>query len=312
MLKPFEFDRSRVRAGFSARLDPDSRADFLLSEIESRMFERLDPIRITPTRILDIGCGLGRGLPSLLGRYPEAIGIGGDFSLPTLQAARAREIANARAGAGVRRWLARIGAAVASAGAAVASAGTAASNAGSNGIGPLLTCCDAQRLPFADASIDLVWSNLTAHWFDDPLAAIGEWYRVSRPGALLMFSAFGVDTLREVPLALGEHRPVFQDMHDWGDALSSAGFVDPVIEVERLTLSYGDAAALERDLDGLLAGARPAVAAATDPAAEPAADSATFASAVTIEITYGHAWCPSQKRRTDGYAPISIRRRDAG
>ena len=63
---------------------------------------------------------------------------------------------------------------------------------------PLRFAADAHALPIASNAIDMVWSNLAAHWFDDPLAAVAEWHRVIRPDGLLMFSAFGVDTLKEV------------------------------------------------------------------------------------------------------------------
>lgn len=290
MLKPIAFDRAQARAGFDRRTDPATRADFLLAEIESRLFERIEPIRLTPARILDLGCGLGRGLPGLLARYPRAECIAADFSLPTLRAASIRARDHLHAGRRMRGWLERIG--IERVGAAVAS--------GRNHPEPSWLCCDAQSLPLADGSIDLVWSNLVAHWFDDPLAAIGEWYRVSRPGGLLMFSAFGVDTLRELPATPDESTPVFQDMHDWGDALTTAGFADPVMEVERLKLEFTDHDALARDLDGLFVGMRMA------PPSK--ADSAPIRT-LTIEITYGHAWCPAEKRRSDGFSPLRFQPR---
>ncbi|MGE0315459.1 MAG: methyltransferase domain-containing protein [Lautropia sp.] len=291
MLEPIAFDRARLRAGFDARTDPQARADFLLAEIESRMFERLEPVRLAPACILELGCGLGRGLPTLLARFPGARCVAADFSFESLRAARRREAALLDAGSGLRRWLARIG---------------AAADPRPRPAAPQWLCCDAQALPLAEASVDLVWSNLVAHWFDDPLAAVGEWYRVVRPRGLVMFSAFGVDTLREVPDSDPPSRPVFQDMHDWGDALSAAGFADPVMETERLTLTFGDAAALARDLDGLLAGLQPRSAAPPAGASAPA-EAGDFARAVTIEVVYGHAWCPEAKRRDDGFEPLRFR-----
>ena len=291
MLKPIAFDRALARAGYDRRTDPAERADFLLAEIESRLFERIEPIRLAPSRILDLGCGLGRGLPALQARFPQAECIAADFSLPTLRQASERAHRRAHAGTGLRRWLARIGAAVANE-RRVAS--------------PSWLCCDAQSLPLAEASIDLLWSNLVAHWFDDPLAAVAEWHRVIRPGGLLMFSAFGVDTLRELPAVQGGATPVFQDMHDWGDALTSAGFADPVMEVERLSLEFSDDAAFARDLDGLLVGLRKGP---TDSAPEAMNATPTSKRMLTIEVTFGHAWCPDTKRRSDGYMPLSFRPR---
>ena len=61
-----------------------------------------------------------------------------------------------------------------------------------------------------------------------------------------MFSSFGPDTLFELRAAWaevdpGDHVHHFIDMHDYGDMLMAAGLADPVMDVERMTLTYGDA-----------------------------------------------------------------------
>jgi malonyl-CoA O-methyltransferase len=58
-----------------------------------------------------------------------------------------------------------------------------------------------------------------------------------------MFSCFGPDTLRELRqlhAQKGWPAPAheFTDMHDWGDMLVHAGFAEPVMDMERITLSY--------------------------------------------------------------------------
>lgn len=109
---------------------------------------------------------------------------------------------------------------------------------------------DAARLPLRDSSVDLLWSNLAWHWFGDPVGAAGEFHRVMRPDGLLMFSSFGVDTLRELR-RIGAELPDFPDMHDIGDLLGSVGFAAPVMDTERLTVTWSDPDSLLRDLRGL-------------------------------------------------------------
>ena len=62
MFKSNGVDPVAVRKQFDRRGAALSDADFLLRDVEEQMFERFDPIRISPTRIVDLGCGLGDGL----------------------------------------------------------------------------------------------------------------------------------------------------------------------------------------------------------------------------------------------------------
>lgn len=114
-------------------------------------------------------------------------------------------------------------------------------------------CADAQALPLADASIDLVHSSLCLQWCEDPGLAIAEFRRVLRPGGLLLFSTFGPDTLKELRAAFAEvddrpHVSRFVDMHDIGDALLVSGFRDPVLEREDFVLTYADLPRLMHEL----------------------------------------------------------------
>jgi malonyl-CoA O-methyltransferase len=43
----------------------------------------------------------------------------------------------------------------------------------------------------------------------------------------------------------------FTDMHDWGDMLVHAGFAEPIMDMERITLSYSSADKLLDELRGL-------------------------------------------------------------
>lgn len=114
-------------------------------------------------------------------------------------------------------------------------------------------CADMHRLPFASASLDLVFSNLAISWGRDVPAIIAELRRVMRPGAMLVFTCFGSDTLIELSSAwqrLSQNPPLrqFPDMHDVGDELVRAGFREPVMDTEHLVLEYPDLPSLLREL----------------------------------------------------------------
>jgi malonyl-CoA O-methyltransferase len=163
-------------------------------------------------------------------------------------------------------------------------------------------CGDIERLPIATGSVDLAVSNLALQWCD-PLAAFTEFRRVLAPGGLLVFTTFGPDTLKELRAAwqaadAGPHVHGFLDMHDLGDLLVHAGFADPVLDVDRLTLTYGEVLDVLRDLKAL--GAHNAAASRTR-GLTGKQRFARFRAAyearrrdgmipATYEVVYGHAW----------------------
>jgi malonyl-CoA O-methyltransferase len=111
-------------------------------------------------------------------------------------------------------------------------------------------------LPLATASVDLVFSNLMLQWCDDVPGALAEVRRVLSPGGLFACSTFGPDTLHELRASWAtvdadSHVNRFLDLHDVGDALVRAGFVEPVLDVERVVLTYPDSFALMRDLKAI-------------------------------------------------------------
>lgn len=112
---------------------------------------------------------------------------------------------------------------------------------------------DARSLPVADHRVDVVFSNLLLPWFDDPGTVFTEIARVLRKDGLFAFATLGPDSLLELRRAwqavdANAHVNRFPDMHDVGDALVRAGLRDPVLDVDRLAISYPDCRALFRDL----------------------------------------------------------------
>ena len=206
--------KTLARRSFESAAAAYDQASALQQEVGQRLLQRLDLVKIQPDRILDLGSGTGQCIPDLLARYKKAQVVALDIALPMLWRARKRG-----------RWLRK----------------------------PGCVCADAERLPFADSSFDLVFSNLMLQWCVELEVVFTELQRVLRPGGLLLFTSFGPDTLHELRGSWQQvdgysHVNAFADMHDVGDALLRTRFADPVMDVERLTVTYADVWKLMREL----------------------------------------------------------------
>ena len=103
------------------------------------------------------------------------------------------------------------------------------------------------------ASVEMLWANMALHESADPQALMAEWHKALQVGGFVMFSCLGPDSareLREIYLALGWPPAGHQltDMHDWGDMLVQGGFAEPVMDMERITLTYETPERLLREL----------------------------------------------------------------
>jgi len=81
------------------------------------------------------------------------------------------------------------------------------------------------------------------HWVDDLPALLQAWHAAIAVDGFLMFSCFGPDTLLQLrrlyaQLGWGPAASAWTDMHDLGDSLVHAGFADPVMDMEQITLSW--------------------------------------------------------------------------
>jgi malonyl-CoA O-methyltransferase len=268
-----------VRRAFERAAKTYDEAAVLQREVCARLLGHLDPIRLLPRRAVDLGCGTGHAFDALAKRFPSAAVVGIDIAPAMLARARERS-----------RWWRRL-------------AGARA---------PALVCADAERLPLASASVELVFSNLALQWCE-PSRVFAESARALTSGGLILFSTFGPDTLRELRAAFAEadgapHVNRFVDMHDLGDALLHAGFADPVMEMERITVEYDSVLAVARDLKAIGAvNSLPARARGlpgrhrwqrmTEAYERLRRDGVLPA---TWEVVYGHAWKVPPKRLADG------------
>jgi malonyl-CoA O-methyltransferase len=107
-----------------------------------------------------------------------------------------------------------------------------------------------------ESASQLVWANMALHMAQDPQALITQWHRALAVDGFLMFSCFGPDTLQELrglyeSLGWPPLSHEFTDMHDWGDMLVAAGFAEPVMDMERITLTFETPERLLLELRGL-------------------------------------------------------------
>lgn len=283
-MNEFEIDKKQVRRAFSRAAQDYDAAAVLQREVCVRMLEKLDIVKLQPARVLDVGSGTGWGTRQLGERYPKADVTALDIAIGMLQHAR-----------GTGSWWQKLFA----------------------GKRESYLCADVESLPIASGSVDMVWSNLALQWCNDLPATFVELQRVIKVDGLLMFSSFGVDTLQELRTAFYgvdgyNHLNRFADMHDIGDMLVAAGFADPVMEMERLTLTYDDVRAVMQDLKSI--GAHNATAGRAPGMMGKAAWQRVTENyeklrrngklPATFEIIYGHAWKPAPKVMADGRAIV--------
>lgn len=213
------FDPRAVRRAFGRAAQGYSQAAVLQREVESRLLEQLQYLddRV-PATVLDLGSGPGSASAALKARWGRKCRVLAlDLALPMLREVQAKS----------RFWR------------------------------PLHAVqADARALPFADDSLDLVFSNLCLQWVDDLPRALAELRRVLREGGLLVFSTFGPETLielREAYARAGFTPPLspFAAIQQVGEALVAQGFKNPVLERDRFTLTYPDTTALMRDLKAI-------------------------------------------------------------
>ncbi len=220
--QPFGLDRPGIRTSFDRASASYEAAAVLQARVADELVGRLEPFNFTPEVILDLGAGTGRMTGELKRRYRRSLVVALDLAPGMLREARRHQ--------SFFRRFERV-------------------------------CADATRLPIADASVDVVVSSLMLQWCDPPDPAFTEIRRILKPDGFFAFSTFGPDTLRELRTAWAEadegtphsynHVNHFTDMHDVGDALARAGLSEPVLDVDRMQVTYTDSIALMRDLKAI-------------------------------------------------------------
>jgi malonyl-CoA O-methyltransferase len=282
-------DARRVRRGFTRAAAGYDTAAVLQREIAARMLERLGYVKLRPGLVVDLGCGTGASLAALGERYPQAGIVGIDVCEAMLHVGHRRQSR--------LRWLLPFL--------------RGPKNA-------TLLAADARSLPLRTGTVGLLWSNLMLHWLPDPLAGLREMHRTLETGGLLMFSAFGPDTLKELRACFSDgyaHTLRFVDMHDYGDMLVECGFTDPVMDVERLSLRYSSVEMLFDELrrNGSICAAtgyrHGLMGRRTWQAAIDAYETWRIEEQLpaSFEVVHGHAWKGEPRTIADGRAVIRFR-----
>jgi malonyl-CoA O-methyltransferase len=212
-------DTQTIRETFEQIAGDYRRHAALEQEVCARLLERTSFKRRPLLQVLDLGCGPGQSSEQLKKTFRKAQVVGMDASLAMLSRLQRR----------------------------------------SSMMRPVRAVCgDIGALPFAASSVDMVFSNLASFWCPDPVAMFSEFRRVMRPDAMLLFTTFGPETMPELKKAWAEvddsvRMPVFPDLLEIGNALMAAGFREPVMDREVITLTYRqlDRLFLEREATGI-------------------------------------------------------------
>ena len=213
-----EIDRLAMRAAFEKAAHSYDASAVLQQEVANRLVERMDFMSMKPISILDAGAGTGFVSQLMATRFPKAKITALDLAHNMLKQSKSKRTFK-------QRWNKQF----------------------------QYVNAEVENLPFADASVELIISGLTLQWCQDLPKVFKECKRVLAPGGLLLFSSFGPDTLKELRQSWAEvddlaHVNAFADMHDVGDALMQSGFLDPVMDMEMLTVTYKDVKTVMRDL----------------------------------------------------------------
>jgi malonyl-CoA O-methyltransferase len=214
--KPAILKRDILRSFNKAASTYDAAA-FLQREVADRLLERLGYFSIKPQIILDIGAGTGYTTKLLERRYKNAKIIAFDIAAEMLRTSKKN-----------KKWFDR----------------------------KHYICGDAEKLPFGNQVADIIFSNLMLHWVGNTERVVKELQRVLKQDGLLLFTTLGPDTLFELRESWGAcdngvHVHPFIDMHHVGDFLLKAGFADPVIDMEFITITYNDIKQIFIDLKNL-------------------------------------------------------------
>ena len=270
------------------RLQAGTQAPWLHGEVARRMAERLPIVKLRPAVVADWGAFLGASRELLAASYPQArlLAVEADASRRDATAATL-----ARPWWSPQRW-----------------------------VGPPARALTVEELQ--PGAAQLLWANMGLHGVADPQALMRQWHRALAVDGFLMFSTFGpgsLTTLQDLYRAEGWALPFapFVDMHDLGDMLVEAGFADPVMDQEIITLTWASPEALLaelRQLGGNVALGRHAglrtprwrerlqsALAATAGSGSPAGRIA-----LDFEIVYGHAFRPLPRPRVGARTEVAL------
>jgi len=263
-------NKTKVAASFSRAAQDYAEHAVLQRTVAERLLERLELVSISPNVIVDVGSGPGGAARQLAKRYKGAQLLQFDLSMEMLSQSRSKD----------SRFFSK----------------------------QQYICADAESLPLMKNSAELIFSSLMLQWCNDLDAVFTQIKSTLTKQGLFLFATLGPDTLKELRSSWAEvdddvHVNTFIDMHDIGDALIRTGFVEPVMDVEHITLTYEDCFSLMKDLKILGASnadndrSRGLTGKNKIKSLESAYEKHRTEGRLpaTYEIVYGHAWTPLQE-----------------
>lgn len=214
-------DKKAIARTFSRAARHYDQAAFVQQEIGSRLLERCQWLKVKPQTILNLGSASGRFTDALQNLYPKAQIVGLDHAFAMCQIAYKKLPKKS-----YKTFLKRH---------------------------PLFICADMEILPFKSQCFDLIISNCTFEWSRSLPGLFLELKRVLKHKGNLLFTTAGPDTLFELAQSAysideQHHVNAFLDMHDIGDMLLKAGWDDPVMDKELMSVNYLTVQALLSDI----------------------------------------------------------------
>ena len=207
-------NRRHIRQRFDRIAAQFDNADFVHKKTCKGLIHRLEPVLVKASSILDLGSATGSANDELRKRFKRTNIVSLDISHNMLCKAREK-----------KSWFSKAA----------------------------YTQADAIALPFKNSCFDLVFANMLLPWLNDPQTVFQEITRVLRKGGVFAFTTLGPDSFREIARSWNEidskpHVNQFIDMHNLGDSLVKSGLKDPVVDVDRLFISYKDSETMINDL----------------------------------------------------------------
>ena len=263
-------DKNKVAASFGKAANDYAEHAVLQKTVAERLLERLELVCVAPKVVVDAGSGTGGTARQLSKIYKNAHIIQLDLSFGMLRKARSQD----------SRFFSK----------------------------QHFACGDIEKLPLAQNMAELFFSSLMLQWCNDLDVAFSQIKSTLKKQGLFLFATLGPDTLKELRSSWatvddGVHVNTFMDMHDVGDALVRAGFVEHVMDVENITMTYEDCFSLMKDLKVLGANNADIERCKSLTGKSKIKDMiAAYENfrvegrlTATYEIVYGHAWTSSQE-----------------
>ncbi|BCG49575.1 malonyl-[acyl-carrier protein] O-methyltransferase [Candidatus Profftella armatura (Diaphorina cf. continua)] len=217
-----------------------SKSLFLRREIALRMHEKLDLIKLKPKNILDAGCGEGFDIFLLKKRFINSNIIGLDKSIQMLKLSKKNIINNSILkklpyhSFFIKNFLKKF-------------------------FDIYLVTGNFLKSPFYSNIFNIIWCNLAIFWNPQLKKIFYEWFRLTKNNGLIIFSCFGLSTLKELNSIILKTKlksnisPLLplMDMHNLGNILIDIGFIDPIIDIEKITITYTSPEKMLKDIQSL-------------------------------------------------------------